>query len=575
MRIAILSGGDGWHVRDLQRAAREIGHTAESVDFRSLSARVPGDTAVPELAGFDGVIVRTMPPGSLEQVVFRMDVLQALEARGVPVLNPAKSLEICVDKYLALERLHHERLPVPETIVLQQADAAMEAFERLGGDVVVKPIFGSEGRGLMRISDPELAWRAFRAIERTDSALYLQRFVQHPGWDLRVFVLNGRVIAAMKRIARNDWRTNVAQGARAEPMTPTAEQTDLALRACRAVGAIAAGVDLLPGPAGEWYVVEVNAVPGWKSLAPTTGVDVAAQMIEAVCGRNRDFVQRSTGMVSYTTTALHIQTACMWEVLARKAGNVHPGVRFRDMTHLDFLFSGMAIAPVLGRSVGRPLGESILAAIRATRQVVRCNTNLGIVLLLAPLATVPEHEDLAGGLRRVLAATTVADSVNAYEAIRLALPGGLGEAKDQDVADRPTLPFREVMAMAAGHDSIAAEYANGFATIFDSGVPMLAQALQEFGRLEPAIRQLQLRLLAMNGDTLIARKRGAEVSRETARRAGETLANGGAESPAYAEFDQWLRADGNARNPGTTADLITACLYVALRQRTLTVETPW
>ena len=187
----------------------------------------------------------------------------------------------------------------------------------------------------------------------------------------------------------------------------------------------------------------------------------------------------------------------------------------------------------------------------------------------------PEHEDLAGGLRRVLAATTVADSVNAYEAIRLALPGGLGEAKDQDVADRPTLPFREVMAMAAGHDSIAAEYANGFATIFDSGVPMLAQALQEFGRLEPAIRQLQLRLLAMNGDTLIARKRGAEVSRETARRAGETLANGGAESPAYAEFDQWLRADGNARNPGTTADLITACLYVALRQRTLTVETPW
>ena len=265
----------------------------------------------------------------------------------------------------------------------------------------------------------------------------------------------------------------------------------------------------------------------------------------------------------------------MWEVLARKAGNVHPGVRFRDMTHLDFLFSGMAIAPVLGRSVGRPLGESILAAIRVTRQVVRCNTNLGIVLLLAPLATVPEHEDLAGGLRRVLAATTVADSVNAYEAIRLALPGGLGEAKDQDVADRPTLPFREVMAMAAGHDSIAAEYANGFATIFDSGVPMLAQALQEFGRLEPAIRQLQLRLLAMNGDTLIARKRGAEVSRETARRAGETLANGGAESPAYAEFDQWLRADGNARNPGTTADLITACLYVALRQRTLTVETPW
>ncbi|WP_020475786.1 RimK family alpha-L-glutamate ligase [Zavarzinella formosa] len=572
MRIAILSGGDGWHVRDLQRAASALGHVAESVDFRNVSAHVPAGHPCAELANYDGVIVRTMPPGSLEQVVFRMDVLQALEARGIPVLNPAKALESCVDKYLALERLRQHGLPVPETIVCQQADAAMAVFEGLGRDVVVKPIFGSEGRGLMRITDPELAWRAFRAIERTDAVLYLQKFIPHPGWDLRAFVLNGRVIAAMKRTANNDWRTNVAQGAKAEAVTLTSEQTKLALDAAKAVGTIAAGVDLLPGPAGAWYVVEVNAVPGWKSLAPTTGIDVASLMIQAI---EKMPESRLVNAESRTRSSMQVQTACMWEVLAQKAGNVHPGARFRDMTHLDFLMSGMAIAPVLGNAVGKPLGETILEAIRATRRVVRCNTNLGIALLLAPLAAVPETDDLRAGLIRVLEATTVQDSVNVYEAIRLAVPGGLGEAPDQDVRKQPTLPFREVMAMAANYDQIAAEYANGFLTIFQLGVPMLLEGLQIHGRLERAIQYLQLRWLATHEDTLISRKRGPVIARETSRQARDVLANGGPGSPAYAEFDHWLRADGNARNPGTTADLITACLYVALRQRTLTVDTPW
>lgn len=572
MRIAILSGGDGWHVRDLQRAAEILGHQAEPVDFRTLSARVPVQPAVDQLSSFDAVIVRTMPPGSLEQVVFRMDLLQALESRRIPVLNPAKSLEVCVDKYLALERLRQHAIPVPDTIVCQNAESAMLAFEELGRDVVVKPIFGSEGRGLMRISDPELAWRTFRTIERTDAVLYLQRFVEHPGWDLRAFVLNGEVVAAMKRMSRNDWRTNVAQGATTEPIQLTEQQTQLAIKAANAVGTIAAGVDLLPGPNGEWYVVEVNAVPGWKSLAPTTGVDIAVLIIDALAGMA---LHGSISSRLADDSGLLAQTACMWEAMARKAGNVHPGARFRDMTHVDFLLSGMAIAPAFSHALGRPLGETILAAVRATRGVVNCNTNLGIVLLLAPIAAVPPGIDLQSGTIQNLDATSVADSECVYEAIRIASPGGLGEAPDQDVAQKPTLPLREIMAMAAGHDQIAEEYANGFATIFQLGVPILLEEFQTHGTLESAIRKLQLRLLALRGDSLIARKKGPEISLETARRARHVLDHGGLDSPAYEEFDAWLREEGNARNPGTTADIITACLYVALRQRTLTVDSPW
>jgi ribosomal protein S6--L-glutamate ligase len=276
MKIALLAGGDGWHVRDLQRAAAALGHEALRVDFRRVRAGVagPGDS----LAGFDGVVVRTMPPGSLEQVVFRMNALQRLEARGVAVLNPPVALEACVDKYLAAARLEAAGLPVPPTAVCQHADDALEAFAALGGDVVVKPLFGSEGRGMVRVADPDLAWRTFRTLERLQCVLYLQRYVHHPGWDLRVFVVGGRVLTAMRRHARSGWRTNVAQGGKGEPARVTAEQGRLALAAAAALGAPVAGVDLLP-ERDRWYVLEVNAVPGWRALAPVTGIDVAAEVV--------------------------------------------------------------------------------------------------------------------------------------------------------------------------------------------------------------------------------------------------------------------------------------------------------
>jgi ribosomal protein S6--L-glutamate ligase len=208
-----------------------------------------------------------------------MDLLQRLHWRGFPVVNPPKALETCVDKYLASARLEAAGLRVPPTVVCQHAQAALEAFSVLGGDVVVKPLFGSEGRGLVRVSDPELAWRTFRTLERTQCVLYLQKFIPHPGWDLRVFVLGGRPLAAMRRYARQDWRTNVAQGGKVKAIKVSEVEEELALRAASAVGAEVAGVDLLPGPDGTLYVIEVNAVPGWRALGLAAGVDVAAELV--------------------------------------------------------------------------------------------------------------------------------------------------------------------------------------------------------------------------------------------------------------------------------------------------------
>jgi ribosomal protein S6--L-glutamate ligase len=237
------------------------------------------------LTHFDAVVVRTMPPGSLEQVVYRMDALAALEAAGVLIVNPAKSVECAVDKFLTTHRLQRAGLPVPKTVVCEDADAAMSAFAELGGDVVVKPLFGSEGRGIVRVSDPDLAWRTFRALERLNAVLYLQEFIDHPGWDIRVMVLDGKFLGAMRRVNPLDFRTNVSRHATIESYRPTALEESWALAAADAVGAWFAGVDVLYNKSGLGYVIEVNAVPGWRAIAKATGKDVAVELIERIHAR--------------------------------------------------------------------------------------------------------------------------------------------------------------------------------------------------------------------------------------------------------------------------------------------------
>jgi ribosomal protein S6--L-glutamate ligase len=222
-----------------------------------------------------------MPPGSLEQVVFRMDALLRLEVLGIPVINPPRAIETAVDKYLASAKLVAAGLPHPPTIACQTADDALAAYASLGGDVVVKPLFGSEGRGITRVNDEAVALRVFKTLAQLGCVLYLQQFVPHQGHDLRVLVLGDRLLA-MRRSSASDWRTNVSRGATAEPFDLTPEIADLARRAARAMGTVLAGVDLLPDRDGRLHVIEVNAVPGWRALAHTLKTDIAAAVLNLI-----------------------------------------------------------------------------------------------------------------------------------------------------------------------------------------------------------------------------------------------------------------------------------------------------
>jgi ribosomal protein S6--L-glutamate ligase len=285
--IAALVSGFGWHVEDLGRAAIELGIEFRPIPFASLSGTI-GDSA-PSIAagGFDlttasGVMLRMMPPGSLEQVIFRMDAIHRLQANGIPVLNPPRAIEAAVDKYLTLALLDQAGIPVPSTWVGESVDEGLEAFVRLGKNVVVKPIFGSEGRGMVHVTDFEIARRTFQTLTRLGNVLYVQKYLDHPGYDIRAFVLGDRVVGAIRRNASNgDWRTNVAVGGIAVPISLDRETEALAIRSAQAVGARAAGVDLLPDrESDKLVVIEVNAVPGWRSLSKATGVDVAKLLLE-------------------------------------------------------------------------------------------------------------------------------------------------------------------------------------------------------------------------------------------------------------------------------------------------------
>jgi triphosphoribosyl-dephospho-CoA synthase len=263
------------------------------------------------------------------------------------------------------------------------------------------------------------------------------------------------------------------------------------------------------------------------------------------------------------------QLACVLEASAEKPGNITPRHDFADTSYEDMLRSAIALGPELGRAGERGVGETVLAAVRATRRVAGANTNLGIALLLAPLARAAL---LGGSLREsvegVLDALTLDDARAAYAAIRAAGAGGLDEPVEHDVRAAPTVALRDAMAAAAERDSVAAEYATGYAVTFELGLPALVRALDDGLRPRPATVELYLGLLAAIPDTLVARKRGRRTAERVSVDAARVLATGGVRSDAgraaMAAFDASLRRDGNALNPGTTADLVTAVLFVAL-----------
>jgi RimK family alpha-L-glutamate ligase len=282
MQVAILGAGRGWHLDELERALQARGHRSRVLPVSALVARVGGQ---PRLAAggvgvhdVDAVLPRIMPRGSLEQIVFRVDALHWLEHLGLAVMNPARAIERTVDKFYTSALLHAAGLPTPRTVVCERMDDALAAFQDLR-DVIVKPLFGSGGRGMVRVSDEEIAYRVFRALDLERAVYYLQEALPHPGRDVRAFVVGDRVVAAAWRCA-DQWRTNVARGARVEQASLPPAWHELSLRAARAVAAEYAGVDLLPLPDGRVFVLEVNSIPGWQGLQSVAPVDVAAAIVE-------------------------------------------------------------------------------------------------------------------------------------------------------------------------------------------------------------------------------------------------------------------------------------------------------
>jgi triphosphoribosyl-dephospho-CoA synthase len=268
------------------------------------------------------------------------------------------------------------------------------------------------------------------------------------------------------------------------------------------------------------------------------------------------------------------QLACLLEASAPKPGNVSPGVAFHDTRYEDFLASAAAIAPAFLDAGEQPLGETILRAIEATRSWTCANTNRGSVLLLAPLARaahLPQPESLRDRVRTVLASTTVADAVAVYRAIRLAQPGALGDASSQDIATSPTVTLTAAMTLAAERDDVAREYATGFARTFTVAVPALEQARADGLEWIDAVVESYLALLADSPDTLIIRKLGPNAAEKVRSRAAEVRAAGAVRTDAgrraIAAFDLELRNSANSLNPGTSADIAAAAIFVVLLGR--------
>lgn len=287
MKLGLLTRNpEAWCSSQLVRTIRARGIDPICFRFPDVLARIaykPEIEIADEISALHdiaAIIVRPIGRGSLDEIIFSLDLLHRIERLGIPVVNPPSAIEKAVDKYYALALLEENSIKVPRTVVTESPRRAMKAFKELGEDVVVKPLFGSRGMGITRVSDAEVARRIFRSLAFLHHVLYIQEFIPHGTRDIRAFVVGDRVVAAMYRVAES-WRTNVSQGARAVSFKPTSELEELAIKASEILGCQISGVDIMEGPQG--YVInEINSQPGFRGLQSTTKVDIAGAIVDHV-----------------------------------------------------------------------------------------------------------------------------------------------------------------------------------------------------------------------------------------------------------------------------------------------------
>jgi triphosphoribosyl-dephospho-CoA synthase len=265
--------------------------------------------------------------------------------------------------------------------------------------------------------------------------------------------------------------------------------------------------------------------------------------------------------------------ACLLEATAPKVGNVHRGADFEGLTFADFVASAVAVGPVMQQAVEMGVGNTVVAAIQKTRALVDTNTNLGIVLLLAPLAAVPLEQKLSSGIATVLQSLTPQDSALVYEAIRLAQPGGMGQTEQMDIASAAPPSLLTAMQAARDRDLVARQYCDNFSLVLNEILPNLIRGQERGWSLLDNIIREHVRLISAYPDSLIVRKCGMETATRASTYAAQVLAAGDVDDENYhaalSDFDFWLRADDHRRNPGTTADLIAAALFAGLREELL------
>jgi triphosphoribosyl-dephospho-CoA synthase len=263
--------------------------------------------------------------------------------------------------------------------------------------------------------------------------------------------------------------------------------------------------------------------------------------------------------------------ACIDEATAPKPGNVHRGADFEDLTYVDLVHSAVIVGPILGRAAEVGVGRAVLDAVIETRDCVGTNTNLGTLLLLAPLAAVRPDVTIADGIGRVLAELRCDDTRLVFEAIRVSGAGGLGQVNEADVSNEPPpgLGLVEAMRLARERDLVARQYCIDFADVFKIAM-WIEEGVGCGWALETAIVYAHIQQMAEEADSLIRRKLGPGVAEQARTMAGKVLEAGLPGEEAYerglADLDFWLRLDGHRRNPGTTADLIAAAMFVLLRE---------
>ncbi len=277
--------GDGWCSTQLRKAMNKQNIIPICFGYSSIIGRIKytPDASVGDinmLQDLDAIITRPIGRGSLEEIIFRMNLLHKLERAGMLIINPPLAIERSVDKYCSLTLFQENGIPVPRTAVTESHDEALKCFYELGEDVVVKPVFGSRGVGATRINDSDIAARVFRTISFYHGVLYLQEFIPHGDSDIRAFVIGDRVIAAMRRISEN-WKTNVSLGAKPVSFQLSSELENLAVKAAKVIGCKVTGVDLMEGPEGP-VVIEINSQPGWKGLQSVTKTNIADEIISYV-----------------------------------------------------------------------------------------------------------------------------------------------------------------------------------------------------------------------------------------------------------------------------------------------------